>query len=181
MTCSLKAQRAREQGNADLAAELDRQAIAHFDEAIRLEPRHPGAWGGKGMAHAQLGDPGAAAEAFVEATKIEPNTPEFFRQLGLCQIELGEISAARQSTLRAVELAADPHYARNAAIEVYNFGGSIMTAAVRDRDAGRTQEEHRGYLMALAVFRLALELNPDFEEARKGESIAASCIQQSPR
>jgi tetratricopeptide (TPR) repeat protein len=176
--CSLEAHKARDQGNADLASTLERQAILHFDEAIRLEPRHPGAWGGKGLSLAQLGDPVAAAKAFVQATTLAPLMPEFFRQLGLYQIELGDVTAARQATLRAVELAADPQYARNAAIDVSNLGGYILTAAAGHGDAGRTQEERRGYNVAVAVFRLALELDPSFDPARAGESMAVSCLQQ---
>lgn len=181
VACSLGAQQARDQGNPALAENLDRQALSHFEEAILLEPRHAGAWSGKGMTLAQLGDPGRAAEAFIEAIKIEPTFPENFRQLGLCHLELGNIQAARQFTLKAVELVNDPEYSRNASIEVYNFGGYVMTAAARHRDAGRRQEEQSCYPFALAVFQLALLLDPRNEYARQGELIAHKCVQDIPR
>ncbi len=177
VACSLGAQQARDQGNPALAESLERQALSHFEEAILLDPQHAGALSGKGMTLAQLGDPARAAEAFLEAIKGDPTFPENYRQLGLCHIELGNIQAARQFTLKAVELVNDPEYSRNASIEVYNFGGYVMTAAARHREAGRRQEEQSCYRFAIAVFQLALLLDPRNEHARQGESIAHNCVQ----
>lgn len=59
------------------------EAIAAFNEAVRLNSRHDRAWYGMGLAQARLGRHDAAAEAFREAVKLQPMNGEAFYQLGM--------------------------------------------------------------------------------------------------
>ena len=59
------------------------EAVAAFNEAVRLNPKQDRAWYGMGFAHARLGQHDAAASAFQEAVKLQPMNGEAFYQLGM--------------------------------------------------------------------------------------------------
>jgi tetratricopeptide (TPR) repeat protein len=176
VTSSLEAGESRRAGRQAQAEQLDRSALTSFDNALHIDPNHVPALSGKAMTSALLGNTPEAVVLFRRALELEPGNWENLRQLGLCLIELGNITEAREATLRAVGMTPDREYARNAAIEVYNFGGHIMTMAAGHRDAGRPQDELAAYKRASLVFSLAFELDPSFDEAKRALDFVASLL-----
>jgi tetratricopeptide (TPR) repeat protein len=47
-------------------------AIESFEHVVDLDPRHPGAWHGIGMAYRELGDHSASLSALLKAVEFGP-------------------------------------------------------------------------------------------------------------
>jgi tetratricopeptide (TPR) repeat protein len=145
-----------------------------FSNALALDPTHAGAVGGKAMSLAQLGDTENAISLFRQAIDLQPDFAEFHRQLALCHVDLGDIETARRCTDRALQLDDTPDFRRNASIDIYNFGGSLMVKAAQFRDTNQRAEENECYLLAKGVFGLALHVDPNNPHAEEALSIVDS-------
>jgi polysaccharide export outer membrane protein len=77
-------------------ANLYRQALQSFQEALKQDPEYPDALYGLGRAHLDLGHYSEAIEAFQTALKLNPNTPDAYSGLGEAYAKLkGEKQASR--------------------------------------------------------------------------------------
>jgi tetratricopeptide (TPR) repeat protein len=59
------------------------EAIAAFEEAVRLDPKFDRAWYGLGLAHAAAGRHGEAVAALEKAAALEPRNPHVWYALGI--------------------------------------------------------------------------------------------------
>jgi tetratricopeptide (TPR) repeat protein len=162
---SLEAQRHRQSGRTEHAEQSDREAVAAFDQVLKLDPRHAGALSGKALTLATLGETREAATLFQKAIEIEPGFAENHRQLGLCLLELGDVPSARKVTFHALGLETKEGYRGAAAAEIYNIGVYVMQRAAQYRDAGCHNDEIRCCLQAQAIFSLALEVDGTLQPA----------------
>jgi lipoprotein NlpI len=87
----------------------DRKAIEDFNEAVRLDPRHPGAYTARGRAYNREGDTDAALRDFARALAIDPKYPYAFNGRGETYELLQNLDAALENYEAAIKT--DPRYA----------------------------------------------------------------------
>jgi Flp pilus assembly protein TadD len=121
-------------------------AVRELQAACRLAPREAEYRFKLGLAYNEIGDVPAAKAALAEAVKLDPRFARAWYNLGLAQNAAGETDAAIEALLQAESLDPGsplPPYAR-----------ATVLARI-----GRTAE-------ARAALRRALELQPNFSEAK---------------
>jgi len=115
-------------GNADL-----REAVAHFERAVALEPKFTAAWVQLASAHTQLGRWGgaptrqswAAARAAIDhAVALEPDSPDVLLALGwILRTAEWNWRGAEQAFRRSLQLRPDhPDALAGAAVLLFNIG-----------------------------------------------------------
>lgn len=87
-----------------------KEAIAAFDEAIRLAPSLDRAWYGRGLAQAAVGNHAAAAEALREAVRLQPMNGVAYYQLGMACHHLHDPAKVEETIAKLAEF--DPTHAR---------------------------------------------------------------------
>lgn len=80
------------------------EAVHHFQQALRLNPRHAPAHNNLGILFQRTGELRQAEWHFREAGNLEPKMGEAFNNLGVVLAELGDIRGALSAFSRAVEL-----------------------------------------------------------------------------
>lgn len=168
-------------GTVMLRAGRPDEAIRHFNEALRLDPRHAGARNNLGMALEMSGRLDEAAEQYREAARIKPGAIAY-DNLGYVLFRLGRHAEARLYFERAIRLQA------NYAPAHINLGHLLYASkqfpdaisqyreAVKHAAGNTAAEAHNGLGVGLATtgavdsaiahFREALRLRPDYAEAR---------------
>jgi tetratricopeptide (TPR) repeat protein len=117
------------------------QAIAAYNESIRLNPNYPAAFGYRGIAYQNKGDYDRAIADFNQAIQLNPNDVAGFGNRGIAYARKGDYDQAIADYNEAIRL--DP---KNAII-FFNRG----TAYGKKRDLDR----------AIADFNQAIQLNPN--------------------
>ena len=82
-------------------------AIADYDEAIRLQPDHASAYYNRGNAKYALGEYEAAITDYDEAIRLQPDYVLAYNNRGLIKYTLGEYAAAIADFDIAIELQPD--------------------------------------------------------------------------
>jgi tetratricopeptide (TPR) repeat protein len=130
-----------EEGNHD-------EAIAHYREAIRIDPRYPNAHDNLGAALLGEGNFEEALARFQEASRLQPESPEFRAKVATVLFRLG----------RPVD--AVPYLERAIGADTGAFGAQV-SLGVALQEGGRLDE-------AQARFARALEVRPDSAQALSG-------------
>lgn len=139
------AQLQSEKGNASGQKKLLREAIKHFESAIRINPRLVEAQSNIGFAHLTLHDYGKAIQAFEKALTINPNHLNTLNGLSTAYAFNNKIDRAIQYFDRLTTL--DPGNSQ------YFFNkGSVLQKAGRIEDARIAYEQ-------------ALKVKPDDQRA----------------
>ncbi len=82
---------------AELLAALDHgSARAHFDMALRMDPRFAPAWNNLGVLETRSGNPAAAARAFDSALTIAPTLPSALSNASALYAQVGDTARATQ-------------------------------------------------------------------------------------
>ncbi len=142
--------RARESylsGNELVRQGRHREAVGHYDAALRLAPRDAQAHNNLGVALAGLGDHGGAAAEFREAIRLRPEAAEPHVNLGNILALQQNLEGAASSYRRAIKLHPESVEAR------LNLADLLLAQGRRYR--------------ALFEYREALLLEPYHEEARR--------------
>jgi TolB-like protein/DNA-binding SARP family transcriptional activator/Tfp pilus assembly protein PilF len=151
-------------------AEAFRHAIAHFDDALALDPRFALAEAYRGDSFGELWVRtgreeyrDSASAASQRALRLDPELPEAHQQMGRLHASFGRLAEALRQILRALEL--DPNHpgALQDAATIYRAWGRFDLAlplAKRAAALEPTSGEHR---LAVAWIYTYLE---EFEEAR---------------
>ena len=126
-------------------------ALAHLNEALRLNPGDPEAHNNMGGALQRLGRYGDALREHEEALRLNPALVEARYNAGVCQQALGHVEEARAEYAAAVH--AQPDYA----MAHYNLGTALTLL-------GRTGE-------AESAFTTAIRLAPEFAPAHDGLAV----------
>ncbi len=124
----------KEQGKLD-------QAIANYQQALKIEPNNALAYNQMGEIYVQQGKLDAAIAACQNAIKIQPNLAAAYKNLGNALQAGGKIDEAIRSYSKAVEI--DPQFA-----EAYANLGSMLGMQ------GQMEK-------AIAYFQKALEIKPN--------------------
>ncbi len=82
------------------------EAIAEFDEAIRLDPSYAGAWANRGVARLKQGDAQSAVEQMEKALALSPYEfdAELYYYLGSALFETGKHESARERFGQALQM-----------------------------------------------------------------------------
>lgn len=81
------------------------RAVEMFDKAVKLNPKHAGAYFGLGHAHLRNGNPSRALENFKAAVRLEPENPLALIGLSQAQVVQGKPDDAIASLKTARKLA----------------------------------------------------------------------------
>ncbi|KAJ3062914.1 hypothetical protein HK102_008609, partial [Quaeritorhiza haematococci] len=123
------------------------EALAEYDQAIRIFPGDPNSHIGRGDVHRALGDFPRALADLDEAVRLGPGYPRAFASRGRLLEDLKQDDRAEADYTRAVEV--DPNYAF-----AYRLRGALRSRL------GRNEE-------ALADFEVVGRLRPDDSETLK--------------
>ncbi len=118
--------------------ELAAEAMAHFREAIRLQPDYADPYNNLGLALGRQGKTEEAAACLKTALRLQPNHAEAHNNLGNALADLGRLNEATAHYAEALRL--KPHYARAHA--------NLADVLLRDR---RPDEAVEHYTRALAL------------------------------
>ena len=129
-----------EQGGID-------QAIAHYTEAVRIDPNLAESYNNIGLALTKQGRPDEAISNFLKAIRINPNHAAAHYNLGTLLASRGEIGEAIYQFRESIRISPDYAKAYN------NLGNALLYQ-------GRLDE-------AIASYREALRLNPDYTLAQE--------------
>lgn len=141
-----------------------REAIAKYDEAIRLSPRHPAAHAQRGFARSAIGDSQGSHQDFqlVARLRVEelegrieslPSDTQAYLRRGLLRTELGDYQRAIEDYDHALSL------------------GPSEAAYVHRGHARYRMGDTRG---AIADYTAALGLNPNLAEIHVSRAVAYS-------
>ena len=89
---------------------LLQDALADYDQALRLDPRLVFAWFNKGNIYYEVGDYTSAMQAYGEAIKIDPEFGEAYFNRGLAYLNSGNKNQAFADLSKAGELGVIPSY-----------------------------------------------------------------------
>jgi tetratricopeptide (TPR) repeat protein len=81
-----------------------REAIPHFDRAIRLNPRHAEAYTNRGIAWREKGDPSGAIADLDKAIKLNPKYAPAYGDRGITRPVRGKDAEAQQDFARCFDL-----------------------------------------------------------------------------
>ncbi len=127
-----------ERGNLNSALECYEEALADYDEAIRLEPRGAGAHINRGNTLCDLGRHEKALAAYNKAIALDPENADAYNNRGNVLRDLDCHKKALEDYDTAIAL--DPEYA-----EAHYNRGCVL------RDLGRHKEALKAYDMAIAL------------------------------
>jgi tetratricopeptide (TPR) repeat protein len=117
------------------------EALASFEQALRLDPNHANAHNNRGNVLLQLGRQEEALASFEQALRLDPNHAGTHNNRGIVLRDLGRLKEALEAYEQALRL--NPHHA-----DAHHNRGIVL------RDLGRLKE-------ALASYEQALRLNPN--------------------
>lgn len=148
-----------------------RASLALFDQAIRLQPRNPRAWVGKGLGLLASGDPVAGAEAIDRGALLFDDHIGSWIASGWAHFVNGAYDKARQSFDRA--MAIDPNFSEtHGGIAVLDIvAGKIDSARHHADVALRLDRNSFGGALAKS---LLLSQAGDMEAAQRIRDIAMS-------
>lgn len=166
-----KAKQKLDEGIARLDKKETGEALACFEEAIKLDPKNAECWFQRGAAKAALMKREDAIKDFSEAIKLDPAHARAFGNRGFMKVQLGRFSDAVADFNEAIRLKPDM------AMAYYNLGSARFKMeqyeeALQDyAQALKLHRQHPGIWYASGKAKEALgkkeEAAADFSEAIK--------------
>jgi len=81
-----------------------KEAIADYNQALKINPQNPPVYNGRGAAKIKLGDYEGAIVDYSQALKHDPENDLALRNRSEARISLGQLTEAKQDAQRAREL-----------------------------------------------------------------------------
>lgn len=145
-----------ESGAAYLNNNDKASALAMFQRAIMLDPKHALAWNNRGTIMLQGGMPFEALWHFRQAVHLEPRAAEYLSNVAVALTELGELEEAER---------------------VYNQALSVRPKFVQAlTNLGNVQKALGNPHKALSTYRRAIEVDPTYVDAHLNLSFAALAV-----
>ena len=155
------------------------EAIVHFAEVVRINPRSSGAHYNWGNTLGLLGRYDEAIAHYAEAVRLEPDLAEAHGNWGNALVLQGKYEEAQRHFLEALRLKPDDAETRIFQGNLLVLQGRIEEAITRYLEAvkiephnaeghyylGGALARQRGFAAATAQLRLALEFKPDYAAA----------------
>ncbi len=136
-----------------LAAGRVREAMAHLQMAIRIDPADPDAWENLGIALVKRGEIERAITVFAEAVRLAPDRFDLHHYLGRTLFYKGRLKQAAEQFAAAVRLRPDRAQLRAALGEAFAALGRRDEAAVQFTEALRLHPDDPGARSGLAELR----------------------------
>ena len=161
-------------GGALLVLGRAEDALPHFQNAARINPRDPTSRLDMAAVLAQLGHPQEAIQAYQNALSLVTDrrvTPIVYESIGLLYANLGDYAKARASYQQALQVAPELTSARTALTNLYLT--EAMTNVSQHPTAegyfrvGRLLQQAGHVPEARTAYLQALRLDPRLEEARR--------------
>jgi len=89
------------------------EAIAEYDEAIRLDPLLAQAYTNRGLAYDDLGQHQPAIQDFDEAIRLDPQLALAYASRAIAYTHMGDDTKVQQDVDRALELGTDDVYLKS--------------------------------------------------------------------
>ena len=128
------------------------EAIAHYEQALRIKPDDAEAHNNLGLALQGLGKVSEAIAHYKQALRIKPDFADAHNDLGTALAQTGKIKEAIEHYEQTLRI--DPDYA-----EAHNNLGFVL------QGLGKVSE-------AIAHYKQAVRINPDFAEAHYNLGVA---------
>jgi Flp pilus assembly protein TadD len=174
----------RAQGNLAMAlqdAGRTSEAIAHYREALRINPRFVAAYDNLGLALAGAGRQGDAIALYEEMLRLKPDDTNAHNNLGKLLAEDHKVDEAIPHFRKAIGIKPDLAEPHNNLANALASEGNAADAAAEYREAIRLKpgfaDAHNGLGGALAAqgrleeaaaeFETAVRLDPAFDAARR--------------
>jgi tetratricopeptide (TPR) repeat protein len=172
----------RNRGNARADAGANAQAVADFDQAIRLRPDDASGYAGRARARLALRDAAGAIDDYSEALRMTPGTAALLVGRGHARFVRGDHVAAIADFTEALRLNPNSPSTLNRRGLAYRRSGDLAraiddyTAAIALNPVYALAYNNRGYVYeaqgrkddAIADFQAALLLDPSLIGARDG-------------
>jgi tetratricopeptide (TPR) repeat protein len=175
----------RNRGNARADAGASAQAVADFNEAIRLRPNDASGYAGRARAQLALRNVAAAIDDYDAALRLAPTTPataSLYVGRGHARFVKGDLAAAIADFTEAIRLNPNSTSTFNRRGLAYRRSGDLAraiddyTAAITLNPVYALAYNNRGYVYeaqgrkqdAIAEFQSALLLDPSLIGARDG-------------
>jgi tetratricopeptide (TPR) repeat protein len=159
------------------AGKLD-AAVAHYDEAIRLNPRLSEAHNNRANAYVRLGRLDDAVIAYREAVTLAPHSSLFHYNLGSALLDKGDFEAAVEQLRTALSLG--PSHANT-----YLNLGLALSGLERNSEALNAYDQAARLdptnISALSGRGLSLSKLGKFEEALQAQQEAVEALRESGR
>ncbi len=128
-------------------------AIADFNQSLKLNPSDPATYSGRGYSYAQTGEYDLAIDDYNQTVKLKPDYKRIYYDRGWTYAAKGDHARALNDYNRAIELAKDDP-------DLFNGRGSSF-AELGDLDR------------ALADFDKAISLKPDYRSGLRQSRLGA--------
>lgn len=140
-------------------------AVKHYRKALAVSPTHAQAWNNLGTILEQQQDLAAAADAYQHAVQLNAANAEAQHNLGTVYLKQGQVAKARRCFHAA--LAAQPEFrpARIRLEQINQNRPANEIEAEKLHALGAEQYRQDDFDAALATYRKAVELHPQFAEA----------------
>jgi tetratricopeptide (TPR) repeat protein len=172
----------RNRGNARADAGASAQAVADFDQAIRLRPNDASGYAGRARARLALRNIAGAIDDYDEALRLTPETASLYIGRGHARFVKGDLAPAIADFTEAIRLNPKSPSAFNRRGLAYRRSGDLTralddyTAAIVLNPVYALAYNNRGYVYeaqgrkedAIADFQAALLLDPSLIGARDG-------------
>ncbi len=132
-------------GNALVNAGKVGEAVAHFEQAVRIDPDYYDAYTDLGVALARMGRIEEAIQRYEQVLQIKPDFVEAHTDLGIALTQLGRIEEAIAQYEQALRINPD-------SAEAHTDLGVALA------QTGKIEE-------AVAQYNQALQINPDYADA----------------
>lgn len=173
----------REQGR-------NREAVAHLEQSIRLNPRFPDAHNNLGMALEGLGRRDEAVAQYLEALRLDPGMPDANNNLGAVLLKLGRADEAAARFTKALRWLPESAIARDnmgqalAALGRFAEAEAEYAEALRLRPGFAAAHAHMGFAQAnqgklteaVAQYRESLRLEPRVADTHNNLGIALGTL-----
>jgi tetratricopeptide (TPR) repeat protein len=154
-------------------------ALAHYQEAIRLKPDYVDAYNNMGTVLSELGQQQQAIEAYQQTLRLQPDFAEAHQNLAVSLENLGRLDEARTELNESIRLKPDFANAHNGLGSIFFKQGKLDDAIAEYSEAVRINpnfaDAHNNLGVALlrkerlkeAVdhFSVALRINPNLADA----------------
>jgi tetratricopeptide (TPR) repeat protein len=188
LTDDRRASLAFEQGNIFYSNKNFEDAIASYDQALKIKPDYHDAWYNRGISLYHLGQFEAAIASFDQALKIKPDDHDAWYNRGISLYHLGQFEAAIAAYEQALKIKPDDHdawYNRGLSLAYlgqYETAIASFDQALKIKPDLHQAWDNRGlslaylgqYETAIASFDQALKIKPDFHQAFYNRACAHS-------
>ena len=174
------------QGNSLFLEGRYQEAVASYDNALKIKPDSYEVWFLRGFALSDLGRNEEAITSFDQALKIKPDYHEVWLNRGVALWNLGKIKEAISSYDNALKIKPDLHEAwNNRGLALFNLGRNEEAITSCDNALKIKPDLHKAWRnRGVALFNLgrmeeaitsydnALKIKPDYHEVWSGRGAA---------